>query len=55
VRSDVESFSFEDPSGMIKWAAKDRGVVTFFNMQEIEERKNELKNIVERWVKATAD
>jgi uncharacterized protein YdeI (YjbR/CyaY-like superfamily) len=53
VRSDVESFSFEDPSGMIKWATKDRGVITFQNMQEIEGRKSDLEAVIDKWIKAT--
>jgi uncharacterized protein YdeI (YjbR/CyaY-like superfamily) len=55
VRSDVESFSFEDLTGMIKWATKDRGVITFQNIQEIEERKHDLKVIVNKWIRAAAE
>lgn len=55
VRTDTKDFSFDDPTGLLKWLAKDRGVVTFQDMSEITLRNSDLKLLVDKWVKATAD
>jgi hypothetical protein len=55
VRSDLESFSFEDPTGLIKWATKERGVVTFLSVAEIEAKKENLRLLVEKWIEATVN
>ncbi|HYG37014.1 MAG TPA: DUF1801 domain-containing protein [Cytophagales bacterium] len=54
VRTDTKDFLFDDPTGLLKWLAKDRGVVTFQDMSEITSRNNDLKLLVDKWVKATA-
>ena len=48
-------FSFEDPTGLMKWAAKDRAVVPLTDMAEIETHEAELADLVNRWVIATVD
>jgi hypothetical protein len=48
-------FTFEDNSGLLKWAAKDRGVVSFRNMAEIEANEAALRDLVNRWVIATSE
>lgn len=52
---DSTDFAFEDTTGLLKWAAKDRAVVTFADVAVIETRANELAELVNRWVIATAD
>ena len=55
VRKDVKDFSFKDPTGFIKWATNDRGVVTLADMKEIKEKKKDLALLVDLWMKATMD
>jgi hypothetical protein len=40
-------------TGMIKWAASDRGVVTFTSMSEVERGGQNLRKLVRAWLKAT--
>ena len=50
---DAAGFVFEDPTGLMKWAAPDRAVVTFKAMAEIEARAGEIAELVRRWMRAT--
>lgn len=50
---DSTVFSFDDSTGIIQWITKDRGTVTFENMEDIEEHKEDLKNLVKEWMKVT--
>jgi hypothetical protein len=45
----------EDPEGLIKWATTDRGVASFGNMAEIEQRKTAVVELVNSWVLASAE
>lgn len=47
---DSTDFHFEDASGLMEWASKDRALATFRTMQEIEDHTDALKNIVSRWM-----
>jgi hypothetical protein len=40
-------------SKMLVWKENDRAIVTFKSLQDIENRKAELKTIVNEWIKAT--
>lgn len=51
---DASGFSFDDPAGLMKWAAKDRATVTFASLDEVESRAADLSDLVRRWVHATA-
>jgi hypothetical protein len=53
VRSDADSFVFEDASGLIQWASSDRGVVTFESADEVERCAPKLRKLVKAWLKAT--
>jgi len=52
---DTADFTFEDSSSLLKWAAKDRGIVTFRTMAEIEANEAALRDLVNRWVIATSE
>ena len=52
---DSADFAFEDNSGLLKWAAKDRGVATLRNMAEIEANEVVLQDLVNRWIIATSE
>lgn len=55
VRKDVESFSFDDPTGLVQWITSDRGTVTFKDMKEIEKHSAQLMKVAKKWLKETAD
>lgn len=50
---DSNGFSFDDDSGMIKWAAPDRGVITFDSVEEVRQKADQVAEISRRWVEAT--
>ena len=50
---DVAGFSFNDPSGLMKWAAPDRAVVTLKSLAEVDARADEIADLTKRWMRAT--
>jgi hypothetical protein len=52
VRTDTASFAFDDPTGLLHWATRDRAVVTFGDLAEVEARTPEFEELVGRWVLA---
>jgi hypothetical protein len=52
VRADAGSFAFDDPTGLLEWAAPDRAVVTFTDVIEVEAHTAALAGLVSRWVQA---
>jgi hypothetical protein len=50
---DSETFQFQDPSGFVKWAARDRGVVSFTSIDEITKKTPKLMTLVKAWLEAT--
>ncbi len=46
-------FRFDDPSGLIRWAAPDRGVLGFRTAAEIDAARSEIADIFTRWLAAT--
>jgi hypothetical protein len=52
---DTEDFVFEDGTGLLKWVAKDRAIVTFSGMKEIVAAKRALKTVVKQWMISTVE
>ncbi|RYG48227.1 DUF1801 domain-containing protein [bacterium] len=52
---DASDFAFEDPSGLFKWAAKDRATVELRGIGEIEAHEAALSDLVRRWIAATVE
>ncbi len=50
---DATGFVFPDDSGLIQWAAADRGVVTFADEAAIAASAESLADICRRWFEAT--
>jgi hypothetical protein len=48
-------FSFVDDTGLVTWAAPDRGVVTFKSAAEIDANIDAVAALVGRWFLATRD
>ena len=49
----TEGFVFEDVTSLVKWAAVDRGVVTFADAAEVEANAEPFKALCRRWFDAT--
>ena len=49
----TEGFVFEDETGLVTWAAVDRGVVTFADTAEVEANAGPFKALCRRWLDAT--
>lgn len=49
-KPDSTAIVIGDPSGLLKWAAPDRCVATFADMQDIEARRSWLVTIVKQWI-----
>jgi hypothetical protein len=52
---DSADFTFADDTGLLKWAAKDRAILTLRDMDEIEANEAALADLLNRWMRATAD
>ena len=50
---DAKGFRFEDPTGLLEWAAKDRGVVTLKDAKEARARQADVVRAVTAWMAAT--
>jgi hypothetical protein len=51
---DTKGFRFNDTSGLLCWAAVDRGVVTFATAEAITRDRETIAKLVGAWVAATA-
>jgi hypothetical protein len=45
----ADGFSFEDPWGLLEWAASDRAVVTFLSSEDLDAKAEALADTVRRW------
>jgi hypothetical protein len=52
-RSDTETFTFTDPSGLMDWLAPDRGIVKLADPAETHQRTPDIVRLVEAWITAT--
>lgn len=52
---DTRGFAFADPSGLMVWAAPDRGVVTFRSPEDLEEQTPAVVALARAWMDATRD
>jgi len=50
---DASDFSFSDASGLIDWAAADRGLVTIRDLRDLDSKRDALVTLVNQWVEAT--
>lgn len=50
VKEQSTALLISDPAGLLQWAAKDRGVVTFTAMDEIRAKESALVAIVQQWI-----
>lgn len=52
VKTQPKNKLIDDATDLLKWAANDRAIATFTNMEEIKSRKKDLEAIVNKWIKA---
>jgi hypothetical protein len=50
---DTTGFQFADPSGLVVWAAPDRGVLTFADNKALQRHIDAVVDLVMRWMRAT--
>lgn len=50
VKDNPKAIKLDDPAGLMKWSTKDRGVVTFSDMQNIVSKKSDFVSIVKQWI-----
>jgi hypothetical protein len=50
---DTTGFAFADESGLVRWLAADRGVVTLDTADDLEAKTPAIQNLVRSWVEAT--
>ena len=50
VRADAAEFRFDDPTGLLEWAAPDRAVLTFTDLDDVAATKAAVVELVNRWV-----
>jgi hypothetical protein len=51
VKSNVRHIEIRDPSGLLKWAAKDRCIAEFTDRKDIKSRGAAFQSILEQWIK----
>lgn len=49
-RADVDSFHFDDPTGLLEWPAPDRAVLTVADLAQATALSGELTQLVRRWI-----
>ena len=47
---EIGAVSIEDPEGMLTWPAKDRAMVTFTGVEDVQARTPALQAIVRQWI-----
>lgn len=52
---DANGFSFDDPSGLVRWLARDRGEVSIADAVELDARAEAIADLVGRWMQETRD
>jgi len=53
VRADSDEFSFEDDTGLLKWAAPDRATLTLGDLEDVRAKLPAVVGLVGRWMRAT--
>ncbi|TMV46843.1 DUF1801 domain-containing protein [Paenibacillus mesophilus] len=43
---------FEDPTGLLEWAAVDRAIVKFTDMHDVKAKKEKLEEVIAKWIEA---
>jgi hypothetical protein len=52
VKGDAANFVFDDHTGLLQWVANDRAVVALRDAEDVEAKRADLVEVVNRWVVA---
>jgi uncharacterized protein DUF1801 len=52
VKGDAADFAFDDDTGLLRWVANDRAVVALRDAEDVEAKREDLVEVVKRWVVA---
>jgi hypothetical protein len=52
VRADTADFRFEDDTGVVRWATRDRGIIAFPDAATVERQRDAVLGIIRRWIDA---
>jgi hypothetical protein len=52
---DPAGFRFDDPAGLARWAAPDRGVMVFQDRGAVEAKAKALRDLCARWIRCVAE
>lgn len=50
-----DDFAFDDPSGLVRWLASDRGVITVVDSDMLAAALDDIRTVAARWLTATRD
>jgi len=53
VKPGAGPIAIDDPAGLVRWAAPDRGVVTFGDMQDIASKEEAFVALLRQWIAKT--
>ena len=48
---EADGFAFDDPTGLVRWATSDRGVITVASSEEFDEQLDVIVELVARWLR----
>ncbi len=48
---DIQTVPVEDPEGLLQWLAKDRAMVAFSDLDEIQARRVALEGLIRQWIR----
>ena len=54
VKPDAKAVQVDDPAGLLKWAAKDRCIVTLRDREDVETKQRALIMIIKQWIEQTS-
>jgi uncharacterized protein YdeI (YjbR/CyaY-like superfamily) len=49
-----EEYLFEDTTGLLNWAAKDRATAKFYDLTDVKSKEEKLLEVIRKWIAATS-
>lgn len=51
---DIKGTLTEDAAGLLEWASQDRAIVKIVDTDDLEQKKEQLKAVIARWIEVTS-
>jgi len=51
---DIKGTLTEDTAGLLEWASRDRAIVKIVDTDDLEQKKEQLKAVIARWIEVTS-